>query len=394
MGVTAAAVILARGGSKGIPGKNLAPVGGVPLVVRAIRAAQAARGVAGVWVSTDDAAIAAAAAAAGAQVIDRPAAISGDAASSEAGWLHALPFLRAVLPGLDRLVFLQCTSAFTAGAEIDRGLALMAERGAACALSVVPDHGFLWAEGADGLARGTNHDETVQRPRRQDLAPVWLENGAFYIVDAARFEAVGRRFCGPVVLVPVDHPGPEIDSPADLAVVRAIAAARDEGAAAPGGLGRIRALVMDFDGVLTDDRVLTAQDGQEAVISSRADGHGIGMLRAAGIAMLILSKERNPVVAARGAKLGIPVLQGVDEKAGTLTAWMTAQGIGRDGLAYVGNDLNDLPAMALAGLAACPSDAHPQVRAAAHWVLPAPGGRGAIRALAEALLAASGGARR
>ena len=375
-------------GQRGIAGKNLAPVGGVPLVVRAIRAAQAASAVAGVWVSTDDAAIAATARDAGAQVIDRPAAISGDGASSEAGWLHALPMIRAALPGLRRLVLLQCTSPFTTGAEIDAGLALMAARGADCALSVVPDHGFLWSEGADGLAQGTNHDATVQRPRRQDLAPVWRENGAFYIVDAARFAAVGRRFCGPVALVPVDHPGPEIDSPDDLAVARAIAAARGEAGQRPAGLARMRALVMDFDGVLSDDLVLTGQDGHEAVTCSRADGYGLGLLRAAGrLRLLILSKERNPVVAARGAKLGVPVLQGIDDKVAALDGWLTQAGIGWDQVIYVGNDLNDLAVLARAGIAACPADARPQVRAQVHWVLPAPGGRGAIRALADALLA-------
>ena len=190
-----AAVILARGGSKGVPGKNLAPVGGVPLVARAVRAAQAAQGVAGVWVSTDDAAIAALARAEGAQVIERPAEISGDTASSEAGWLHALPILHAALPGLTRLVFLQCTSPFTTGADIDAVLARMQATGADCALSVVPDHGFLWHDGADGFGHGTNHDATRQRPRRQDLPPSWLENGAVYAVDAARFATIGRRFC-------------------------------------------------------------------------------------------------------------------------------------------------------------------------------------------------------
>ena len=410
------AVILARGGSKGVPGKNLALLGGVSLLARAIRAAQGARGVAGVWVSTDDPAIAAAARTAGAQVIDRPADLSGDTASSEAGWLHALPVLRAALPGLARAVLLQCTSPFTTGADIDAGLARMTGAGAACALSVVPDHGFTWGQGPDGFGHGINHDEHLQRPRRQDLAPVWRESGAFYIVDVARFVAVGRRFCGPVALVPVDHPTLEIDTPEDLALAGMLARRREAGldtaspdraspdraspdraSPDPLRLARVRAVVMDFDGVHTDDLVTTDQDGHEAVRCSRRDGLGLGLLRAAGRQrLLILSKETSSVVDARARKLQIAALTGIDDKVAALDRWLAGSGGAESGGAgldwadvlYVGNDVNDRAVMARVGLSACPSDAHPLILAEAGWVLPAPGGRGALRAMCEALLAA------
>ncbi len=382
---TTAALILARGGSKGIPSKNLALVGGQPLVVRAIQAARAAQGVGSVWVSTDDAQIAAIARDAGADVIDRPANLAGDAATSEAGWLHALPTIRAAQPDLARLVFLQCTSPFTTGADIDAGLAQMTAEGMDCALSVVEDHGFLWAEGREG-GIGTNHDHTRQRPRRQDLPPQWRENGAFYIVDAARFEAVGRRFCGRVALVPVDHPTLEIDSPADLTLARLMAQARPM-APDPARLAAIRALVMDFDGVHTDDLVHLDETGRESVTCSRADGMGLGRLRDAGQhRLLILSKEANPVVTARAAKLRIEALQAIDDKVAALDTWLARHDLTWDTTLFVGNDINDAAAMARAGLSACPSDARPEIRAMAHWVLPAPGGRGALRALCDALL--------
>lgn len=384
-----AALILARGGSKGVPGKNLRLVGGVALLARSIRAARAAQGVSGVWVSTDDAAIAALARAEGAGVIDRPAALSGDTASSEVGWLHALPVLQAALPGLTRLVFLQCTSPFTTGADIDTVLAKMAYSGADCALSVVPDHGFLWHEGADGFGHGTNHDHTLARPRRQDLPPAWLENGAIYAVDMARFVAVGRRFCGKVALVPVDHPPLEIDSFADLDLANMIAAQRARPAAPVAArLAGIRAVVMDFDGVHSDDLVSTDQNGAESVTCSRSDGLGLGMLRAAGQhRLLILSKETNPVVQARAAKLQIEALSGIDDKVAALAGWLATAGLDWSDVLYVGNDVNDAAVMARAGLSACPSDAWPTIRAGADWVLPAPGGRGALRAMCEALLA-------
>ena len=115
----ALAVIPARGGSKGIPAKNLQQVGGVPLVCRSIRAAQASNGVGRVVVSTDDDAIAAAAAHEGAGVIRRPAPLAGDTASSESALLHALDVLEEQGPLETELVFLQCTSPFTSGDEID-----------------------------------------------------------------------------------------------------------------------------------------------------------------------------------------------------------------------------------------------------------------------------------
>jgi len=225
--ITCATLILARGGSKGVPGKNVQPVGGVSLIGRAVRAALQADSQSGVYVSTDDADISAEAHRFGAHVIDRPAQISNDTSSSEAGWLHALPFIRADLPDLTHMVFLQCTSPFITGADIDGCMTALADAGAACALSVVEDHGFLWGLDADGRGVGQNHDHTQQRKRRQDLPPQYRENGAIYVVEVAAFEATGQRFCGPVALCPVDQPPLEIDSPADLALARVMAHTRE-----------------------------------------------------------------------------------------------------------------------------------------------------------------------
>ena len=386
-----ACIILARGGSRGVPRKNVLPVGGVSLIGRSVRAGRAASGVDGVWVSTDDAEIAAEARAHGAEVIDRPAEISDATASSEAGWLHALPIIRETLPGLNRLVFLQCTSPFTTGADIDGCLSAMEENHADCALSVVEDHSFLWGFDGSGLGTGLNHDAQKPRQRRQDLPPQYRESGAIYTARADAFERVGRRFCGPVALYPVDHPPVEIDTPADLELCRLIAAARPGDGIEPARLRAVRAVVMDFDGVLTDDLVHVREDGTEGVTASRSDGMGLERLRSrTDLALAILSKERNPVVTARAKKLKLEVAQSVDDKVAALEGWLAEKGLSWADLLYVGNDVNDLGPMERAGLAACPADARPEARALAHWVLPAPGGRGAIRAMAEALLAAHG----
>ena len=216
----ALAVIPARGGSKGIPGKNLQTVGGIPLVVRSVQAALASQRVHRVVVSTDDAAIAAAVEAQGAEVIHRPARIAGDTASSESALLHALELLERQGPLPPQLVFLQCTSPFTHGAQIDRVLEALAAPGINSAFAVAPWHGFLWRQ--DG--RGINHDPTLPRQRRQDLEPAYLETGAIYAMDTQAFRSQGSRFCAPWQPVVIDDSGPEIDTPSDLDLCRNMAA--------------------------------------------------------------------------------------------------------------------------------------------------------------------------
>ena len=220
----ALALIPARGGSKGIPGKNLQKVEGVPLVCRSIRAAQASLGVGRVMVSTDDDAIASAAENEGAGVIQRPAAIAGDTASSESALLHALDILEQQGPLETSLVFLQCTSPFTTGAQIDAVLAALQSEHCNSSFAVTPWHGFLWR--ADG--QGINHDPGQPRQRRQDLEPAFLETGAIYAMRVAAFRHCGSRFCPPSSPVVLEQVGPEIDTPEDLALCRSIAAQKAE----------------------------------------------------------------------------------------------------------------------------------------------------------------------
>lgn len=146
------------------------------------------------------------------------------------------------------------------------------------------------------------------------------------------------------------------------------------------------AIVFDFDGVFTDNRVLTLQDGTEAVFCSRSDGMGVEMLHRAGLPMVVISKERNPVTTARCTKLGLEVVQGIDDKVPAMTAWLAARELDIERTIYVGNDVNDLPCMRLVGCAVAVADAHPAVLAEADIVLPEQGGNGAVRFLADAII--------
>ena len=151
-------------------------------------------------------------------------------------------------------------------------------------------------------------------------------------------------------------------------------------------LSAIKAIVFDFDGVFTDNKVIVAQDGNEFVVCDRGDGMGITLLKEIGIRMMILSKEKNPVVSARGTKLGIEVIQGCDDKLPALNSWIEQNGLDKKSCAYIGNDINDKECLLAVGLAVIPHDAHHSVRKIGAWRLKSDGGRGAIRELADGIL--------
>lgn len=374
------AVIPARGGSKGIPRKNLMAIGGVPLVARAIAAARATASIDRVAVSTDDEEIAGLARAHGAEVIDRPAELAGDTASSEAALLHALDELGGEV---EVLVFLQATSPFIDPAALEQAVAAVRSGEKDVVFSAFETYAFLW-EDSDQGARGVNHDRSY-RPRRQDREPHFQETGAFYVMRAAGFREAGHRFFGQVGIAVTDERAAiEIDSADQAQLAQAIARLIDF----PSDID-VDAVVTDFDGVHTDDSALIDSDGDEHVTVSRADGMGVRLLREAGIEVLILSTETHPIVAARAAKLRVDVRHGVDDKAAALQEWAAAKRIPLERIAYAGNDINDLAAMALVGWPVAVPGAHESVLSAARVVLGHQGGSGAVRELAERVLRAS-----
>jgi YrbI family 3-deoxy-D-manno-octulosonate 8-phosphate phosphatase len=155
---------------------------------------------------------------------------------------------------------------------------------------------------------------------------------------------------------------------------------------------RIRLIAFDFDGVLTDNTVTVSETGQESVRCWRGDGLGLEALGAAGVQALIISREANPVVAARAKKLGLPCIQGQRDKLAALTAAVTERGFTLSQVAFVGNDINDLECLRAVALPIVVQDAHPSVRRAAAWRTRLPGGRGAVREICDAFVAMLGAA--
>jgi 3-deoxy-D-manno-octulosonate 8-phosphate phosphatase (KDO 8-P phosphatase) len=154
---------------------------------------------------------------------------------------------------------------------------------------------------------------------------------------------------------------------------------------------RVRLLLLDVDGVLTDGSIVYTDNRVELKRFHVRDGSGLKLWRLAGNRAAILSGRSSPAVETRAAELGIaPVLQGRDDKRAALADVLAAAGVGPDEVCAVGDDLPDLPVMLRCGMAVAVADAAPEVRAAAHYVTAAPGGRGAVREAVEWLLKLQG----
>ena len=152
---------------------------------------------------------------------------------------------------------------------------------------------------------------------------------------------------------------------------------------------RIRLLVLDVDGVLTDGRLYLSASGEELKVFHVRDGSGLVALQRAGVTVAIVSGRDSPAVTRRAAELGIRhVHQGVADKGAELDRLLAELGVAPEELACVGDDTPDAPMLRRAGLAIGVADAHPALLASAHWVTRAKGGRGAVREVCDLLLSA------
>ncbi len=379
------AIIPARGGSKGIPGKNIRLVAGKPLLAWSIEHALEAPSIRRVVVSTDDPAIGEVARQWGAEVIWRPAELSGDTASSESALLHALDDLRSRHGSdPDWVLFLQATSPMRPAGMVQQAIDTFLREQADSLLSVCPVHGFIWRQ-EHGKVSSFTYDHR-NRPRRQDAPEDLVENGSLYLFKSSILREHKNRLGGKIALHRMDPLDSfQIDEPGDLALIEHLMSFRRRSRTAD--FSKVRLLVLDFDGVLTDNRVMVREDGTESVLCSRGDGFGIGLLVKAGFEVCVLSKEENPVVSARCRKLKIPCIQGCDDKLPVLKKLASERRLEASGVAYVGNDLNDLDCLRWAGTPVAVADAVTEAKAAAVWVTQAPGGFGAVREVCDAILA-------
>ncbi len=394
------AIIPARGGSKGIPHKNIKIFAGAPLISYSITAARESQLVTRVIVSTDDPEIARVAREWGAETpFLRPAELAQDDTTDCPVFKHALDWLlehEGKLPEI--VVQLRPTSPVRPQGLVDQAIQILRDHPEADSVRGVVPSGQnpykTWQiDPESGQMRQLLTVEGIAEPYnapRQILPKTFWQTGH---IDAIRTRTILEKgsLSGDVIMPVMVDPRytVDIDVPADwlkyeklmqdtsLEPVDPLQGRRKFPA-------KVSALVMDFDGVFTDDKVTIDQDGRESVRCSRSDGFGLNMLRDQGTTKLfILSREESSVVSARGRKLKIEVFQAVMDKAAGISALITERGLKPDEVIFMGNDLPDLAVLSIVGYFVCPSDARPEVLRRADLVLTRPGGRGAIRELTD-----------
>ena len=396
-------IIPAHGGSKGIPRKNIKDFAGYPLIAYSIAAGKRAKSVDRVVVSTDDEEIAEVSRDCGAEVpFLRPAELAQDNTTD-------MPVISHVLERLKKdgkyepeiVVQLRPTTPIRPLTCVDDAVnILLSHPTADCVRGVVPagQNPFkMWKikSGENNLTpllsvKGIS--EPYNAPR-QILPQTYWQTGH---IDAIRISCIDEKgsLTGDMILpLMIDSRFTvDIDNPFDWL--------KAEWLVWHGGLEMVdpatqrrplpknpKMLVMDFDGVMTDNRVWVDETGHERVAASRADSMGLLILRQkTKIEEMVISMETNPVVTARCRKLNLPVLQGINDKTTALKNVIKEKGISPEEVIYVGNDVNDLPCFPIVGCAITPADAEPEVKRKADMILKKTGGHGAIRELCDLIL--------
>ena len=397
------ALIPARGGSKGIPRKNIRSFAGYPLIAWSIAAAKQSHLVTRIIVSTDDEEIAAVARQWGAETpFLRPAELAEDKTTDLPVFEHALKWLEEIenyYP--DIVVQLRPTSPIRPKGMVNDAINILLDHNDAdCVRGVVPaaQNPFkMWRFNGEGkplaqLLEVPGIAEPYNAPR-QILPPVYWQTGH---IDAIRISTIANKhsLTGDVIYPLVIDPKytVDIDTLQDWAKYEAAIYSGLE-VVSPGKPRRtmpanVKMIICDFDGVVTDNLVHTDEKGKETVTASRSDSMHIKTLREKGVEVMILSSEPNPVVKARAKKMGVEAIHGVgmQDKGRVMREVLEQKKVRAKDVIYIGNDLNDLPCFEIAGWSVAVADAYPEVLRAADHVLVKPGGRGAVRELCELVL--------
>ena len=405
------AVVQARGGSKGIPGKNIRNLGGHPLIAYSIASALASASVTRLIISTDDEEIAEVARGYGAEVpFMRPDELATDDAQDFPLFAHALAWLKSnenYTPQL--IVQLRPTSPLRSKGSIDAAVKLLSEDNQAdCVRTVIPSQQNpykMWRTGEKYLIPllGDEFSEPYNMPR-QKLPKTYWQTGH---LDVIRYETIIEKnsLTGERVLPLIIEPKycTDIDTLEDWEHAEWKLSRNNLDIDIPKKdvrnkhltnnlkntiLSKPALVVLDFDGVLTDNRVWVSESGEESVACNRSDGMGLSMLRKSGVQVIVLSTERNPVVAARCKKLNLPCDQGIDDKRSALLRLTKQYGADMGDVVYIGNDVNDLECICMVGCGIAVADAHPSVLDAADVVLTNRGGHGAVREFCDHVLKA------
>jgi N-acylneuraminate cytidylyltransferase len=398
------AIIPARGGSKGIPRKNICNFSGYPLIAWSIAAAKQSEMVTRVIVSTDDSEIAEVARAWGAETpFLRPAEFAQDRTTDLPVFEHALSWLAAnenYHP--DVVVQLRPTSPIRPKTCVNDAVRILLQHAEAESVrGVVPagqnPHKMWRLEAGEhgpmkNLLEVDGIDEPYNAPR-QVLPNIFWQTGH---IDAIRPAVIlGGSMSGKTIYPLLIDPKftVDLDNLNDWMRAEWLVAFGGLDLVWPGRAKRplpknIKLLVLDFDGVVTDNRVWVNETGQEMIAANRGDSLIMGKLKQSGTEVVILSSEVNPVVAARARKMKVDAIHGVglDDKRSVLENLLKERKIDPAQVVYIGNDINDLPCFEIVGWGVAVADAQPEVIRAADFVTVKTGGHGAVREICDLIL--------
>ncbi|NEW78279.1 MAG: acylneuraminate cytidylyltransferase [Gelidibacter sp.] len=302
---------------------------------------------------------------------------ANDTASTESTMLE---FSAKINHDYDILCLLQATSPLTLATDINKGIEKITLEKFDASVSVVKTHRFTW--NSDGTSQ--NYD-VFKRPRRQDFEGLLIENGSVYCTTKEAFLESKNRVSGNIGLVEMpEETLMEIDSLSDWTIVENVLIERQKGMKSN---QRIDFLVLDVDGVFTDGGVYYNEAGEFAKKFDMRDGMGLEILRQNKVEVAVLTSENSKVVAQRMKKLQIQhTFLGVKDKFSFLKQFLADKNSSFDGVAYVGDDVNDLANICSSGWSFAPANATHIVKTHADVVLANNSGKGAIREVCEFIL--------
>ena len=375
-----------RGGSKSIPLKNIKPFCGKPLVYWNVKALQDCLAVDKIIVATDSPQIKETVNSftfSKVEVYDRKAENAVDTASTESVMLEYIE--AANLSDNDIFLLVQATSPLTRTEDFERGLSLYNSGKFDSLLSCVRNKRFFWNE--NGTSKNYDYKN---RPRRQDFDGMLMENGAFYINSVRNIKETKNRLSGKIGIYEMpEYTATEIDEPDDWIVLENLMR-RHVLSKQKTDFSKIKLVLTDVDGVLTDSGMYYSENGDELKKFNTHDGMGFRLLREYGIKTGIITSEKTKIVENRAKKLKVDYLcQGMfgDDKLASARDICSKENITLNEVAYIGDDINCKELLSNVGFAFCPQDALPEIKSNPNIkCLTKNGGCGVFREMVDMIL--------
>lgn len=373
------ALIPLRGGSKSIPKKNIRNIAGKPLCSYVIKTAVQIKDIDEVIVSTDSEEIMAIVRQIDSKVriLKRPPELATDTSSTEETMLHLAKNVK-----FDILITIQATSPLITAQDLRNGLSKFKEENLDSLVTGVRISRFFWKETGEPV----NYDY-VHRPRRQDFKGWIMENGAFYITSRQILEQNKCRLGGKIGILEMSpETGIEIDEPKDWALVEFFLK-KQKTQSIPSDLSKIRLLMVDVDGTLTDGGMYYTSQGESLKKFNTRDAKGLELIKSQGIEVIIITSEDSDIVRSRAKKLRISdVFCGVTSKIDIMEMLAKQKNVSFHEMAFIGDDLNDIECMKAVGFSACPADAVTAIKDQALYICEKKGGDGAVREVCDLIL--------